>query len=131
MLINDPIGDALTRIRNAHARQKTEVSFPHSKMLEAIVGILKDEEYIEDYEIVGDKSEKCLSIKLKYIDGKPAIRFLKRTSKPGLRKYIGYRDVKPVLNGLGISILTSPKGVITGKQAVEKKLGGEFICTIY
>ena len=131
MLINDPIGDAITRIRNAQVRSKKFVSFPCSRILESLMTILKSEGYISNYEIKEEEGRKFIEGELKYIDKKPAISNLKRISKPGLRRYVGYKEIPRVLNGLGIAIITSPKGLMTGEQAVKNKVGGEFLCTIY
>jgi small subunit ribosomal protein S8 len=131
MLINDPVGDALTRIRNAQVRQKKEVKFPYSKILESLVGILKTEGYINNFEIVSEENFRYVVVTLKYINKTPAITSLRRVSKPGLRRYVGYREIPRVLNGMGIAIITSPKGVMTGQEAIKSKVGGEFLCTIY
>jgi small subunit ribosomal protein S8 len=131
MLINDPVGDALTRIRNAQVRQKKDVTFPNSKILVSLAQILKSEGYIQDYEITTVEDRKYILVTLRYIGKNPAITKLKRVSKPGLRRYVGYRDIPRVLNGMGIAIITSPKGVMTGQEAIKNKVGGEFLCTIY
>ena len=131
-MVNDPIADFLTRIRNAIARKKESLTVPSSKMLEAIASILKEEGYILDYEVSGeDKVQKELTLKLKYVNGKPAITKLIRVSKPGVRIYAGYKDVARVKQGLGLNILTTPKGVMTGKQAKDKQVGGELLCKIW
>lgn len=131
MLINDPVGDALTRIRNAQIRQKKSVVLIYSKMLESLAQILKSEGYVDDFSIKTEDNKKLIEVTLKYVGKNPAISNLKRVSKPGLRKYVGYRDIPRVLNGMGIAIITSPKGVMTGKDAIKNKVGGEFLCTIY
>lgn len=130
-MINDTIGDFLTRIRNAVARNKETVEVPSSKMIEAIVKILKEENFIEDFSVEKDDVQDRMVITLRYVDAKPAIQDLKRISKPGVRRYRGYRDIKPVRHGLGISIFSTPKGVITGEEAAKAKIGGEYICEIY
>jgi len=129
----DKISDLLTRIRNAQLRKKEEVIMPTSKLLEQISSILKEEGYINDFEVKPSNNNfNNLHIQLKYdIDGEPAIKNLKRVSKPGIRIYVGYKDLKPVLNNLGIGILSTPKGVITHKQAITDKVGGEYLCTIW
>ncbi|GAB4285104.1 MAG: 30S ribosomal protein S8 [Candidatus Dojkabacteria bacterium] len=130
-MINDPIGDFLTRIRNAQLTKKEQVEVPHSKILEAIASILKSEGFIDDFSVVEKEVQNILVLTLKYVNDVPAIRELKRISKPGIRKYRGYREIKPVKNGLGISIFSTPKGVITGAEAVKSKVGGEYICEVY
>lgn len=132
MTANDPIADTLTRIRNAHMRSYKTVTVMHSKMIGSILEILKVEGYVEDFaESADDKGFKTFNVGLKYQEGRPAIRNLKRISKPGLRKYIGYKNIPRVLNGLGISILSTPQGVVSGSKAKADKLGGELLCTIY
>lgn len=130
-MINDTVGDFLTRVRNAVARQKETVEVPSSNMIEAIVKILKEENFITDFKIEKNDIQNRVIVELKYVDEQPAIQDLKRVSKPGVRKYRGYRDIKPVRNGLGISIFSTPKGVITGEEAAKQKVGGEYICEIY
>ncbi|MBD3280247.1 30S ribosomal protein S8 [Candidatus Dojkabacteria bacterium] len=132
MMVNDPIADFITRLRNAIERKKESLSVPSSKILEAIASILKDEGFILDYNVeVGDGPQKELTLDLKYVNGKPTISKLTRVSKPGVRIYSGYKDLARVKHGLGISILTTPKGVMTGKKAREEQVGGELLCTIW
>lgn len=129
---NDPIGDYLTRIRNAQLRKQEEVVMPSSNMLVSISEILKKNEYIEGYEVVDEKkAQKSLVLKLKYVDDEPAIRSLTRISKPGLRTYVGYKDIPKVLSGKGISVFSTPKGVLSGQEAKQSKVGGEYICEIW
>ena len=131
-MVNDPIADFLTRIRNAIARKKESLSVPSSKMLESIAAILKEEQYILDYEVVDDGGvQKELILKLKYVNGVSSITNLTRVSKPGVRIYSGYRDVSRVKYGLGINILTTPKGLMTGKKAKQERVGGELLCKIW
>lgn len=130
MYVNDPIGDMLTRIRNAIMREHERVSMPASKMLISIAEILKEEGFISDFAIIDTKPQKNLDIELKYVNGESAIRQLKRVSKPGIRSYVGYRKIPKVMRGLGIAILTTPKGVMTGGKARKSQLGGEILCTI-
>lgn len=129
-MVNDPIADALSRIRNAHERGYKSVQVLNTKIVSAIVEILNKESYIESFEVDSD-DKQFINISLKYENKKPAIRNLKRISKPGLRKYIGYTEIPKILNGMGISIFSTPKGIITGKEAKAQKVGGEFLCTIY
>jgi small subunit ribosomal protein S8 len=129
-MITDPVADFLTRIRNAQQRKKMSIELPSTKMLVAISQILKKEGFILDYEVIEGKPQNTLKVTLKYVNNEPAIRNLTRVSTPGLRRYRGYRDIKSVMSGLGISILSTPKGVITGEEAKELKVGGELICYI-
>ena len=130
-MVNDPIADLLTRIRNAQQRSQKEITMPASKMVVAIAEILKQEGFVTDAEVANKGEVASLTIGLKYEDGKPAMGNLLRVSKPGLRKYVGYRDIPKVLNGLGINILSTPKGIMTGKQARVEKVGGEYLCNIW
>ncbi|MBN1331305.1 30S ribosomal protein S8 [Candidatus Dojkabacteria bacterium] len=133
-MVNDPIADFLTRIRNAIARKQKTLNVPSTKMLEAIAAILKEEGYILDYKVEEPKEkevQKQLNLKLKYINGESAIKELIRISKPGVRIYSGYRDIGRIKYGLGISILTTPKGLLTGKKAKEEQVGGELLCKIW
>jgi small subunit ribosomal protein S8 len=131
--MNDIIGDLLTRIRNAQLRKKKEVRIPSSKLLVEISKILKTENFIEGFEVekLEDKPQDEIVVKLRYVDGEAAIRGLKRISKPGIRIYTGYKQLRPILNGQGVSILTTSKGLMTGKQARKEKVGGEVLCQIW
>lgn len=126
-MVTDPIADMLTRIRNAHMALHKEVSVPRSRMKEALAGILKQEGYIEDVAIDGDN----LKLSLKYKNGKAAINGLKRKSSPGRRVYVGAREIPKVQNGLGICILSTSSGVMDGKTAQDKKVGGELLCEVW
>lgn len=130
-MITDPIGDLLTRIRNAQERRQDVVSMPSTKMIVAIAEILKSEGFISGYEVVEVEPQNELKIQLKYVNGVPAIRELKRISKPGIRRYRGYRTIKSIKNGLGVSIFSTPMGVISGEEAVKNKVGGEYLCYVY
>lgn len=130
-MVNDPIADFLARLRNAIARKTEKIVSPSSKMIESIAKILKDEGFIIDYKIIDQKPQNNIEISLKYVNGMPAIQSLKRISKPGVRNYLGYRDIPRVKNGLGISILSTPRGVMTGKNAKGEKVGGEYLCEIW
>lgn len=131
MYIADPIADFLTRIRNAQQREKETLTVPATKMLVSIAEILKSEGFINSYEVLDTDPQKTLEVELKYVNGTPAIRDLKRVSKPGIRRYLGYKDIPEVMKGLGVAILSTPQGVMTGTSARKAKVGGEFICTIY
>ncbi len=130
-MVNDPIGDFLTRIRNAQLRKKESVEIPATKMLVSIAEILKEEKFISDFEVKKDNIQDIIEIKLRYVNEEPTIKELKRVSKPGIRKYRGYREIKPIKNGMGLSIFSTPRGVMTGNNAIKQKIGGEYICEIY
>ena len=126
-MLTDPIADMLTRIRNAHLALHKEVNVPRSRMKEALANILKQEGYIEDAAVDGD----AIKITLKYLDGKPVISGLKRISSPGRRVYVNSREIPQVQNGLGICVLSTSSGVLDGKSASDRKVGGELLCEIW
>jgi len=129
MSMSDPIADMLTRIRNAQMVEKTTVSMPASKLKVAIAQVLKDEGYIEGFAVRGDaKSE--LEIGLKYYAGRPVIERIERVSRPGLRVYKGRNEIPQVMNGLGVAIVTTPKGVMTDRKARQAGIGGEVLCYV-
>lgn len=130
MSMSDPIADMLTRIRNAQVVHKTEVAMPSSKVKVAIANVLKDEGYIEDYAITNAAGKAELKIALKYYAGRPVIERLERVSRPGLRIYKGSDDIPNVMNGLGVAIVTTPKGVMTDRKARATGVGGEVICYV-
>jgi small subunit ribosomal protein S8 len=130
-MVSDPIGDFLTRLRNSLERHHEVVTMPSTKMLVSIAKILKDENFILDFEVEEKEPQNELTIKLKYVNNEPVIRELVRVSKPGIRRYRGYKEIKPIMNGLGLSIYSTPSGVITGEQAIKEKVGGEYLCYIY
>ena len=130
--MNDPIGDMLTRIRNAQLRGKSTVSTPASKLRAWVLDVLADEGYIRGYENGTDGSgHLTLEISLKYYEGTPVIRELKRVSTPGRRVYMGVRDLPTVRNGLGLSIVSTPKGVMSDAAARSANVGGEVLCTVF
>jgi small subunit ribosomal protein S8 len=129
-MISDPIADLLTRIRNAGMALLPDVSMPHSKMKEAIAGILKREGYIAGYAVEGAK-KKALKVGLKYQGRRPVIAGLKQVSTPGLRRYVGATEIPRVLGGLGIAIVSTSKGLMTGGEARKQNLGGELVCYIW
>lgn len=131
MPVTDPIADYLTRIRNAVKAKKVRVEIPASKMKISLSEILKNTGYIIDYEILDDASHKKLNIVLKYKDGISAISGLKRISKPGLRVYKSADKLPRVLNGLGTAVISTPKGLLTDKEARNQLAGGEVICYIW
>ena len=130
MSFSDPIADMLTRIRNAQAVQKPGVTMPSSKLKVAIAKVLKDEGYIDGYEISGDAAKPELNIGLKYYAGRAVIERIERVSKPGLRIYKGRHDIPQVLNGLGVAIISTPQGVMTDRKARANGMGGEVICYV-
>lgn len=130
--IADPIADMLTRIRNAGMARQLETTMPSTKMLVSIAKVLRSEGYIEGFEVVEGKPYNSLTVRLKYTpDKRPAIRELKRISKLGLRVYRGRDDIPRVKTGLGIAIVTTSQGVMTGYEARRRGVGGEVICTVY
>ncbi len=135
MYVNDPIADMLTRIRNAIMAQHREVAVPYSKMKEEIARILKEEGYILDYKMGEEQPFTWIHVQLKYVgrrrDRRPVISGLERVSKPGRRIYSGYQDIPWVLSGMGIAIMTTPKGVMTGEQARRERVGGEVLCYVW
>jgi len=128
--MSDPIADMLTRIRNAQGVEKTTVAMPSSKVKVAIAAVLKDEGYIDSFAVAEEGGKATLTITLKYYAGRPVIEHLKRESRPGLRVYKGKNDIPTVLNGLGVAIMSTPKGVMTDRKARAAGLGGELICTV-
>ncbi|HEY8447140.1 MAG TPA: 30S ribosomal protein S8 [Thermomicrobiales bacterium] len=132
MAVNDPIGDMLTRIRNAGMARKPDVVMPSSKILVAIADILKQEGYIQDYQVIEKKPQNQLRIVLRYgPDKRHTIRELKRISKPGLRVYAGKDEIPRVRSGLGIAIVSTPQGVMSGYEARRRGIGGEVLCTVF
>ena len=130
--MNDPIGDVLTRIRNAHLRGKSTVKTPASKLRGWVLDVLANEGYIRGYEgATSDAGHPELEISLKYFDGEPVIKELKRVSKPGRRVYSASSDIPTVRQGLGISIVSTPQGVMSDAQARAANVGGEVLCTVF
>ncbi len=130
-MLTDPIADTLTRIRNATMIKADKVDIPASRMKLEISKLLKEEGFIRAYKILKDKKQGILRISLKYIDNKSAITGLKRVSKPGRRVYAGYRDVPEVMGGVGISIVSTPMGILTDSSCRNEKVGGEVLCLIW
>ena len=133
MTMTDPVADMLTRIRNAVQARHDTVSMPASKLKGSIARILKDEGYIDDFEVVQDPlPQGAIRIKLKYVDRRqPTISGLQRVSKPGLRVYTQRQQIPRVYGGMGIAILSTPKGVMTGQQAWRQQVGGEILCYVW
>jgi len=132
MTMTDPLGDMLTRIRNAQMRKKAKVSMPASGLRQRVLDVLQAEGYIRGYSTVeydGGRSE--LEIELKYYDGEPVIREIERVSKPGRRVYASVKNIPRVANGLGVSILSTPKGVMSDAEARDQNVGGEVLCRIF
>ena len=130
MSMQDPLADMLTRTRNAQMAEKTVVSMPSSKLKAAVAKVLKDEGYIADFQVSGEVKQQ-LSIELKYFEGKPVIEELKRVSRPGLRQYKGVEQLPKVRGGLGVSIVSTNKGVMTDRAARAAGVGGEVLCTVF
>ena len=132
MSVNDPISDMLTRLRNAGMARQTETTMPATKILVAIAKILKEEGYIADYQEIDRRPQNQLRVTLRYSDDKRhTIRELKRVSKPGLRVYAGKNQIPRVRSGLGIAIVSTPEGVLTGYEARRRGIGGEVLCTVF
>jgi len=130
--MNDPIGDMLTRIRNSQMRGKSTVSCPASKLRAWVLDVLADEGYIRGYEkTTGEDGHPAIEINLKYFDGTPVIREMKRVSTPGRRVYMAVKDIPVVRQGLGVSIISTPKGVMSDASARAANVGGEVLCTVF
>ena len=130
MSMTDPIADMLTRIRNAQMIEQSVVAMPSSRVKLAIAQVLKDEGYIEGFAIVGEQARRQLEIALKYYAGRPVIEKIERVSKPGLRIYKGKDDIPRVMNGLGIAIVSTSRGVMTDRKARATGVGGEVLCIV-
>ena len=131
MAVTDPIGDLLTRIRNGQLRGLAKISTPASRLRASVLDVLKSEGFIRGYAEVEFKGHKELEIELKYHEGEPVIRELKRISTPGRRVYSSVSELKPHRQGLGVSILSTPQGVMTDNSAREKNVGGEVLCQVF
>ncbi len=130
MSMSDPIADMLTRIRNAQMSEKASVSMPASKLKAAIAEVLKEEGYIDGYAVRGEGAKRELEIALKYYAGRPVIERIERVSRPGLRIYRGSGNLPKVLNGLGVAIVSTPRGVMTDRKARATNVGGEVLCVV-
>ncbi len=130
MSMSDPISDMLTRIRNAQSAEKAVVSMPSSKIKVSIAKVLKDEGYVEDFAVREIEGKPTLEIGLKYYAGRPVIERIDRVSKPGLRIYKGVDAIPRVMNGLGVAIVSTPKGVMTDRKARASNVGGEVLCIV-
>ena len=130
MSMSDPIADMLTRIRNGQQAQKASVSMPSSKLKVAIAKVLQDEGYIDGFAVRDEAGKASLDVTLKYYAGRPVIERLERVSRPGLRIYKGRDAIPQVMNGLGVAIVTTPKGVMTDRKARQTGVGGEVLCYV-
>ena len=131
MSLVDPIADYLTRVRNALRAKKKFVEMPSSNMKVGISELLKENNFIRDFNVIEDDKQNILKVHLQYVDGEPSISGLERVSKQGLRKFAGKDELPRVLNGLGISIISTSKGLLTNQQAKKEQVGGEVICNIW
>jgi len=132
MQLNDPIGDLIARITNAQMRKKSKVSTPGSRLRVSVLDVLKNEGYIRGYAAVDHQDGRSeLEIELKYFDGQPVIREISRVSKPGRRVYVAVRNLPRINNGLGVAILSTPKGVMADHDARDANVGGEVLCTVF
>ena len=130
MSMNDPVSDMLTRIRNAQQAEKESVSMPSSKLKVAIAKVLKDEGYIDDFAVRGESSKPELEVSLKYYAGSPVIEKIERVSRPGLRIYKASKQLPSVMNGLGVAIVSTSRGVMTERKARASGVGGEVLCIV-
>jgi small subunit ribosomal protein S8 len=131
MSMNDPLGDLLARIRNAQMRNKSKVISPNSRLRESVLGVLKNEGYIRGYTVVERDGRSEIEIELKYFDGEPVIREIERVSKPGRRVYTSVKNMPRINNGLGVTIVSTPKGVMADHDARDANVGGEILCTVF
>jgi small subunit ribosomal protein S8 len=131
MAMNDPLGDLLSRIRNAQMRNKSKVNTPNSRLRESVIEVLKNEGYIRGYAVVEKDGRSEIEIELKYFDGEPVIREIERVSKPGRRVYTSVKNMQRVNNGLGVTIVSTPKGVMADHDARDANVGGEILCTVF
>ncbi len=130
-MVTDPIGDLLTRLRNAGMARHFELSMPSSRTRASVVAVLKDEGFIEDFALTEEEGRTTLHVQLRYVAGRSVMQGLRRESKPGQRKYIRCTEIPSVRSGYGIAILTTSQGVMTGKEARKRGLGGELLCTVW
>jgi small subunit ribosomal protein S8 len=130
-MMNDPLGDLLARIRNAQLRNKSKVSSPNSRLRESVLEVLKTEGYIRGYSVTEREGRAELDIELKYFDGEPVIREIERVSKPGRRVYASVRNLPRINNGLGVAVVSTPKGVMADHAARDANVGGEILFTVF
>lgn len=129
--LSDPIADFLTRLRNAARAHRSDVSVPYSRIKEEIARILKREGYISEFEVDTQSKPPQIKVTMKFVNRTPALTGLKRVSKPGLRKYVGSADIPRVLGGMGVSILSTSRGIITGREARKERVGGELLALVW
>jgi small subunit ribosomal protein S8 len=129
--MTDPLGDLLSRIRNAQMRNKSKVSSPSSRLRESVLEVLKNEGYIRGFSVTEREGRSELEIELKYFDGAPVIREIERVSKPGRRVYTSVKNLPRINNGLGVAIVSTPKGVMADHDARDANVGGEILCTVF
>jgi small subunit ribosomal protein S8 len=130
-MFNDVISDAITAIRNGQRASLTKVTCRYSNAVSNVLKVMKEEGYIQDYSVLSNENKKDLEVQLKYFDGQPVIKEIKRVSKPGRRIYTSIDDLKKVRNGLGISIISTSQGILSDHQARAKHIGGEILCTVF
>jgi small subunit ribosomal protein S8 len=130
-MVNDPIGDLIIQIKNASMAGKQAIVLPYSRMKHAVATILEKEGYVGRVGKAGEMPKQSLSVEIKYEEGIPVITGLKRVSKPGLRWYVNKKEIPTVVGGMGIAILSTPQGIMTGKEAKKRGIGGELLCTIW
>ena len=130
-MMNDPLGDLLSRIRNAQMRNKSKVNSPNSRLRESVLEVLKAEGYIRGYAVVEREGRSEIEIELKYFEGEPVIREIARISKPGRRVYASVKNLPRINNGLGVAIVSTPKGVMADHDARDANVGGEVLCTVF
>ncbi|HYA07268.1 MAG TPA: 30S ribosomal protein S8 [Xanthobacteraceae bacterium] len=131
MAMNDPLGDLLSRIRNAQLRNKSKVTSPNSRLRQSVLEVLKTEGYIRGYAVVEKDGRSEIEVELKYFDGEPVIREIERVSKPGRRVYASVKNMPRINNGLGVTIVSTPKGVMADHDARDANVGGEILCTVF
>ncbi len=131
MSMQDPVADLLTRVRNALMARHDEVVIPSSRLKASVARVLKEEGYVADFSVQPDDKQGLLTIKLRYVAGKPVIEGLQRVSKPSRRVYVGHDKIPQVRSGLGVNILSTPKGVLSDKAARRAKVGGEILCAVW
>ena len=131
MAMNDPLGDLLSRIRNAQMRNKSKVTSPNSRLRQSVLEVLKTEGYIRGYAVVEKDGRSEIEVELKYFDGAPVIREIERVSKPGRRVYASVKNMPRINNGLGVTIVSTPKGVMADHDARDANVGGEILCTVF
>jgi len=129
--MNDSIADFLTRTRNAYRAAHEDVVIKHSRTVEDVAKVILEEGYFENVEVVGEGAKKSIIVKLKYVEGVSVVADLQRVSKPSRRIYVGYKEIKPVMNGLGLSVLSTPQGVMSDNDARKKRVGGEVLCNVW